>query len=248
MKYVTLALMGIGLAIGSSIASGQAPAKGEPEMKTVEQKFAYAYGLNLGRGMKEQGVMLDPDLFAKGIKDGLADKAAFTDQQLIEIQQAFKQIMDAKEAAAAKQVDAVAAARAAVPPDKNLKDGQAFLAANKDKPGVTTTKSGLQYKVLKSGTGKTPKATDSVLAHYRGTLIDGTEFDSSYKKGQPIEFGVTEVIKGWTEALQLMKVGDKWQLFIPSELAYRNQPRGRIITPNSTLIFEIELIDIPTAK
>jgi FKBP-type peptidyl-prolyl cis-trans isomerase FklB len=225
MKYATLALLGIGLAIGSSLASGQAPtAKAEPELKTVEQRFAYSIGLDMGKRIKAADVGLDPDIIAKGIKDALADKAMLTDKQIAEVQKAFNDMM-------------------ATRPDKNTKEGQAFLAANKDKPGVKTTASGLQYKVLKSGTGKTPKATDTFVAHYKGTLIDGTEFDSSYGK-KPLELPVTRVIPGWTEALQLMKVGDKWQLFIPSNLAYGPRPMGDLITPNSTLIFEMELLDV----
>ena len=241
MKYATLALLGIGLAIGSSIAEGQAPTpKGEPEMKTVEQKFAYLYGQNLGKSMKAQGVVLDPEILAKGIKDGLADKMAFTDQQVEEIQQAFRKILMAKQPAEAPAGGPEA--------EKTLKDGLAFLAANKAKPGVTPLPSGVQYKVLKSGTGKTPKLTDTVLANYKGTLIDGTEFDSSYKRGKPSDFGVGEVIKGWTEVLQLMKVGDKWQVFIPPDMAYGAQQRGPIIKPNSTLIFEMELVDVIGGK
>jgi len=235
MKYATLALLGIGLAIGSSIAQGQAPAKTEPELKTVEQKFAYAIGLSMGRNMKSQGVTLDPEILARGIKDAMADKPAMTDQQILEVQQAFQKLMMAKEAAT--QGD----------PDKNLKAGQAFLAANKAKPGVTTLPSGLQFKVLKSGpaNGKSPKLTDTVLANYRGTLIDGTEFDSSYKRGEPAEFPVGGVIKGWTEILQKMKVGDKWEVYIPAELGYGASPRpGGKIKPNDALVFEIELIEV----
>lgn len=238
MKYATLALIGIGLAIGSSIAQGQAPApKGEPELKTVEQKFAYAFGLNFGRSVKQAGVVLDPDIVARGIKDGIADKSLFTDQQIQEIELAFRKIMMEKEAA--KQ-----AAAAGPIGEKNLKDGKAFLDANKAKPGVKTLASGVQYKVLKSGTGKTPKLTDRVLANYKGTTIDGTVFDSSYKRGQPSEFGVDEVIPGWTEVLQLMKVGDKWEVYIPSDKAYGPRQRSEVITPNSTLIFEMELVGI----
>jgi FKBP-type peptidyl-prolyl cis-trans isomerase FklB len=238
MKYATLALLGIGLAIGSTIAQGQAPApKGEPELKTVEQKFAYAYGLNFGRNVKLAGIALDADVVARGIKDGLADKSLFTDAQLQEIELAFRKILMENEAK--KQ-----AAKAGPIGTKNLEAGQAFLAANKAKPGVVTLPSGVQYKVLKSGTGKSPKLTDRVEANYRGTTIDGTEFDSSYKKGKAIEFGVDEVIKGWTEVLQLMKVGDKWLVFIPSDKAYGPQQRSAEITPNSTLIFEMELVKI----
>jgi FKBP-type peptidyl-prolyl cis-trans isomerase len=243
MKYATLALLGIGLAIGSSIAQGQGPApapapKGEPEMKTVEQKFAYAYGLNLGRSMKQGGVMLDPDILAKGMKDGLVDKSAFTDKQLEEIQTAFRKILMDKQAAAEAQA-------AGPGSEKALKEGRDFLAANKAKPGITTLPSGVQYKVLKSGSGKSPKLEDTVEANYRGTLIDGTEFDSSARNGGPVEFPVSGVIAGWTEVLQLMKVGDKWQVFIPTELAYGARPRpGGKIKPNDALIFEMELVKI----
>jgi FKBP-type peptidyl-prolyl cis-trans isomerase FklB len=250
MKYATLALLGIGLAIGSTIAQGQAPApKGEPELKTVQEKFAYAYGLQFGRGMKREGVMLNADLIAKGIKDGLSDKAAFTDQELQEIDLAFRKFLMEKQAEKQAAEAKKQASNAGPIGQKNLKDGEAFLAANKSKPGVTTLPSGVQYKVLKSGTGKTsPKLTDRVKANYRGTVIDGTEFDSSYKKGMAIEFGVDEVIPGWTEVLQLMKVGDKWQVFIPSDKAYGPRQRSEVITPNSTLIFEMELESIVGEK
>jgi FKBP-type peptidyl-prolyl cis-trans isomerase len=235
MKYATLALMGIGMAIVASIAEGQAPAKAEPELKTVEQKFAYSIGLDMGKRIKEAELTLDPDFIAKGIKDAFDDKSMLDERQLREVAKAFNEMMTAKKVAAAK-----------AKPDKNTKEGQAFLAENKTKPGVVTLPSGLQYKILKSGpaTGKSPKLTDTVFANYKGTLIDGTEFDSSYKRGKPTDFPVNGVIAGWTEILQLMKVGDKWQVFIPSELAYKDQQRGPIIGPNSTLIFEMELVDI----
>lgn len=243
MKYATLALLGVSLAVGSTIARGQQPPapKAETEMKTVEQKFAYAYGLNLGRSMKQGNVVLDADILSKGIKDGLADKSAFTDKQLEEIQMAFRKVLTEKEAAAQ-------ATTAGPGGEKNLKAGKDFLAANKAKPGVSTLPSGVQYKVLKSGTGKTPKLTDTVLANYRGTLIDGTEFDSSAKGGKPVPFGVSEVIKGWTEVLQLMKVGDKWQVFIPPDMAYGPRQMGPTIAPNSTLIFDMELVGIAEEK
>jgi FKBP-type peptidyl-prolyl cis-trans isomerase FklB len=242
MKYATLALMGLGLAIGSSMAQGQAPAsKGEPEMKTLEQKFAYALGMDIARQMKQQNIQLDPDLLARGIRDTLADKPALNEQQIGEVKQAFQKMMMAKQAAADS-------ASAGPEGEKNLKEGQAFLAANKSKPGVTTLPSGVQYKVIKSGTGKTPKLSDTVLANYKGTLVNGSEFDSSAKNGGPIEFPVTGVIPGWTEILQQMKVGDKWQVFIPAELAYGARRRGPLIGPNSALIFEMELVDIVGSK
>ena len=132
----------------------------------------------------------------------------------------------------------------AVQSEKNLKDGEAFLAENKKKDGIVTTDSGLQYKIIKSGDGPSPKPEDTVTTHYRGTLIDGREFDSSHKRGQPASFPVKGVIKGWTQALLMMKVGDKWELYVPPELAYGDQQRGEVIEPNSTLVFEIELLEI----
>ena len=223
---------------GSTIAQGQAPAhNGEPEDKTVEEKFAYAYGLNLGRSVKQAGVKLDADLVARGIKDGLADKALFTDQQIQEIEIAFRKVLMEKEATkqAAVQTKDIATLAAAAGPaaEKALKAGRDFLAKNKNEAGIKVLPSGVQYKVLKSGpgTGKSPAITDTVFANYRGTLIDGTEFDGSAKHGGPIDFPVSGVIAGWTEVLQLMKVGDKWQVFIPTELAYGARPRPGIIKP-----------------
>jgi FKBP-type peptidyl-prolyl cis-trans isomerase FklB len=228
MKIATLATLGIGLVIGASISRGQAPAtKADSELKTIEQKAAYAIGLNMGKQMKKQGVSLDPELLFKGLKDGLGDKPGMTDQQIEECLTAFTQQLSTGQA------------------EKSLKAGQAFLAKNKTQPGVQTLPSGLQFKVIKEGTGKTPKPSDTVVAHYEGTLIDGTIFDSSIKRGEPAEFPVGGVIKGWTEILQKMKVGAKYKVFIPSELAYGASPRpGGPIKPNDTLIFDIELIDV----
>jgi FKBP-type peptidyl-prolyl cis-trans isomerase FklB len=228
MKYATLALMGIGLAIGSTFALGQAPApKGEPELKTLEQKFAYAIGLSIGKGMKADDIALDPDLIAKGIKDALGDKPALTDQQIGEIRQEFSQIITAKKAGA------------------QGKASRDFLAANKLKPGITTLPNGLQYKVIKAGTGATPKLGQTVSVNYRGTLIDGTEFDSSYKRNKPFDFTLGgRVITGWNEIIQKMKVGDKWEVFIPTELGYADRGSGPDIKPYDALIFEIELLGV----
>ena len=234
MKYATLALIGAGLVLSSTMAGGQTPTKGEGDLKDIKSKAAYGFGVNIGRKMKEMDADIDFDILARGVKEGYAGKVALTDEQLMEAMQAFQQQLMTRAAEAAKSVG-----------EKNAKEGAAFLAANKTKPGVKTTASGLQYKVLQSGTGKMPKATDTVLTHYKGTLIDGTEFDSSYKSGEKAEFPVNGVIAGWTEALQLMKVGDKWQLFIPSNLAYGANPRpGGPIGPNATLLFDIELFEV----
>ena len=192
-------------------------------------------GTGLGGNLKKQSVEFDPSLVSQGLKDALAGgKTRMTQQEaqavLNEVQTEVKK----------EQQEKMQQAGTA-----NKTEGEAFLAANKSKEGVVTLPSGLQYKILTAGTGPKPTASDSVVCNYRGTLINGTEFDSSYKRGQPATFGVGQVIKGWTEALQLMPVGSKWQLFIPANLAYGEQGAGGgQIGPNSTLVFEVELLSI----
>jgi len=204
-------------------------------LKDVREKASYGIGLSIGKSFKAQSADFDPEIVSRGIKDGISGgKALLTDAQIKEAIASFQEDLASKQAVAAKGAA-----------ERNAKEGEKFLAENKKKDGVVTTKSGLQYKVIKKGTGKTPKKTDTVTTNYEGTLIDGTVFDSSIKRGEPASFPVDGVIAGWTEALQLMKVGDKWQLFIPSDLAYGDHPRpGGPIGPNATLIFEIELLDI----
>jgi FKBP-type peptidyl-prolyl cis-trans isomerase len=192
------------------------------------ERFSYSLGLSLGTNLKRNGVdpaELDLELFRRGFQDAAGGRAQLSEN-------------DARNAIMAYQTEA--RKRLA---EKNKKAAEEFLAANKTREGVVTTASGLQYKVLSEGTGESPKATDQVTVHYKGTLLDGTEFDSSYKRGQPATFGVGQVIKGWTEALQLMKPGAKWQLFIPPDLAYGEQGRPGI-PPNSLLQFEVELISV----
>jgi FKBP-type peptidyl-prolyl cis-trans isomerase FklB len=201
-------------------------------LKDSKDKVSYSIGLNIGFNLKKQNVSINPDTFVLGLKDALAGKPQMTDEQVKETMTAFEKEMIDKQKAAGL---------------KNGADGEKFLAENKKKEGVKTTASGLQYKVVKEGTGAQPKEKDTVMANYRGTLIDGTEFDSSYKRGQPATFPVSGVIKGWTEALQMMKVGSKYQLFIPAKLAYGERAIGLDIGPNSTLIFEVELLDVKPA-
>lgn len=208
-------------------------------LETEMDKISYIIGTQIARSIKAQGIEVNVDSLAQGIKDALAGgKLALTQAEMQAVYGPWQQKMKQKQAA--KQAQAAGA---------NLAKGKAFLEANKAKEGVKVLPSGLQYKVIKEGTGDTPTATDKVKTHYRGRLIDGKEFDSSYKRGKPAEFGVTQVIKGWTEALQLMKEGAKWELYIPADLAYgtRNTPT---IPANSTLIFEIELLEVvePEAK
>ena len=187
-------------------------------------------GMNLGMGLRKQGLTLDPALVARGMKDAQAGgKTLLTETDARAAIQQLQEDVSQKLAGA------------------NHKEGEAFLAANKSKEGVVTLPSGLQYKILQAGTGPKPAASDTVTVNYRGTFVNGTEFDSSYKRGQPISFQVSGVIKGWTEALQLMPVGSKWQLFIPSDLAYGDNGRPGI-APGATLIFEVELLSIGEQK
>ena len=203
-------------------------------LKTQKQKFSYALGMNLGTGLHKQEVDVDPNTFTQGFKDALAGG-----KTLLTVQEAQAALTEVQNEMRKKQQEKTQQLGEA-----NKKEGDAFLAANKAKPGVVTLPSGLQYKIEKEGTGPKPTAADSVVCNYRGTLVNGTEFDSSYKRGQPATFPVGGVIKGWTEALQLMSVGSKWQLFVPTGLAYGEQARSNEIGPNSTLIFEVELVSI----
>lgn len=205
-----------------------------PALTTQKDKFSYALGMNLGTSLHKQSVPVDPNILARGLKDALAGgKTLLTEDQ------ARATLMEVQTEMRKKQQEQMQVAGEA-----SQKEGEAFLAANKSKEGVVTLPSGLQYKILTQGTGPKPTAGDSVVCNYRGTLINGTEFDSSYKRGQPATFPVNGVIKGWTEALQLMPVGSKWQLFVPSNLAYGERSPSPQITPNSTLIFEVELLSI----
>jgi FKBP-type peptidyl-prolyl cis-trans isomerase FklB len=203
-------------------------------LKTPKEKFSYALGMRMGSNLKKQEVPVDPAILERGLKDALAGgKTLLTDQEaqaaMMEVQADLHKKQEAK-----MQAEGAA----------NKKQGEDFLAANKSKEGVTTLPSGLQYKILKEGTGPKPAASDTVECNYRGTLIDGKEFDSSAKHGGPASFPVSGVIKGWTEALQLMPVGSKWQLFIPADLAYGDRGAGADIGPDSTLIFDVELVSI----
>ena len=202
--------------------------------KTEMDKVSYAIGTQLAQNFKRQSVEIKIESFVRGIKDVMAGRElALTQEEMKQVMTGFSQRMRAKKQEKQK-------AEAA----KNLAAGKAFLAANGKKEGVKVLPSGLQYKVIKKGTGKSPTAEDKFRTHYRGTLINGTEFDSSYKLNKPSEFAVKGVIKGWTEALQMMPKGSKWKLFIPSDLAYGPRGAGAQIGPNSTLIFDIELVDI----
>ena len=213
---------------------GTPGAKAPLTLKTQKEKASYAIGMSVGKGLHKDQVDVDPAILARGLRDALAGgKMLLTDDEAKAAISVLQTEMRKKQEE-----------KMAVAGEENKKQGEAFLAANKSKDGVVALPSGLQYKILKEGTGPKPTATDSVVCNYRGTLINNTEFDSSYKRGQPATFPVTGVIKGWTEALQLMPVGSKWELFVPSELAYGERAAGPDITPHSTLIFEVELLSI----
>ncbi len=203
-----------------------------PQLKDQKDKVSYSIGLNIGFNLNRQNVQINPDVLSAGIKDAIAGKPQLTADQVKEVMTAFEKDMQQKQKAAG---------------EKNASDGPKFLEENKKKEGVKTTASGLQYKAIKEGTGAQAKATDTVTVNYRGTLINGTEFDSSYKRGQPTTFPLNGVIKGWTEGLQLMKVGSKYQFFVPPNLAYGERTVGPDIASNSTLIFEVELLDAKPA-
>ncbi len=217
------------------------------DSKDVINKVSYGIGSQFGRQFKANGLNPDMKSFMQGIQDALEGKESkFTEEELKAAFTAFEPIARKAMSEQAK----VATEKAKALGEKNRKAGEDFLEANKEKPGVKSFPSGLQYKVLTAGKGASPKATETVRVHYRGKLIDGTLFDESYsgetptKKDKPAEFPVNGVIKGWTEALQKMKVGDKWQLVIPPELAYGERQTGPVIGPHSVLVFEVELMEI----
>lgn len=227
MKVLWAVVLGLGL------LAAQVSAQEPTVLKTEKDKINYGLGVGVARNFKHQGVDVDVELVIKGLRDTLSgEKLLMTEEELQKTMGAFQAELMKKQAEAAK-----------VAGEKNKKEGEPFLAENKKKEGVVTLPSGLQYKILKAGDGKIPTINDTVTCQYRGTLIDGTEFDSSYKRNQPASFPVKGVIKGWTEALQLMPVGSKWQLIVPPELAYGANGGGPI-EPNATLIFEVELLAI----
>lgn len=229
MKLRTITWMTFGLAAFCVRAEDKANFKNEKE------KASYAFGLNTAGAWKRNDIadQLDVDAFARGLKDSLAGQQKLTEEEIHTTLTSYNQVMTAKREEKRKADG-----------EKNKKAGEAFLAENKTKPGVITLPSGLQYKIITEGTGEIPKATDTVSVNYRGTLLDGTEFDNSAKRGGPATFPVRGVIAGWTEALQLMKTGSKWTLFIPSDLAYKDRGSPPNIGPNAALIFEVELVSI----
>jgi FKBP-type peptidyl-prolyl cis-trans isomerase FklB len=228
MKYFLITLLSVAFLFSVCYADERL------DLKDQKDKESYSLGYQFGQNLKSQGVEINLDIYTSGIRDALGGKDSLMSQEEIRatIEELQKRVMAARQ----KELKEKA--------EKNLSESKAFLEENKKKEGIKTLPSGLQYKILVEGSGKTPKSTDTITVHYRGTLINGSEFDSSYKKGQPSTFQVKSVIRGWSEALQLMKGGSRWQLFIPPELAYGESAGGGQIPPNSTLIFEVELISV----
>ncbi|MFD2571117.1 FKBP-type peptidyl-prolyl cis-trans isomerase [Spirosoma soli] len=221
-------------ASGAKATTKVKPATGAT-LASSQDSISYSIGLFMAQNMQQQGITsVNSALLAKGLEDAMkGQQGPLSLEQASQVMSSFMQKRTAARSAENQKLSA-----------ENKKVGDAFLAENKTKPGVTTTASGLQYSVEKEGTGAKPTATDRVKVHYTGKLLDGKVFDSSVERGQPAEFGVTEVIKGWTEALQLMPVGSKWKLYIPAELAYGDRGAGQEIKPGSTLVFDVELLDI----
>lgn len=228
MKYLLIVVLTIG------ILACQSNTQDKVQLKTLKDSVSYSIGMSIGQNLKMQQVNVEPAVLAKGIKDILdSSKTLMTDQEAQTVMMNFQKEMMAKQEEKMKAQG-----------ETNKTAGENFLSENKKKEGVVALPNGLQYKVIKMGNGPKPKATDTVSVHYRGTLINGTEFDSSIKRGQPATFPLNGVIKGWTEGLQLMPVGSKFEFFIPSDLAYGDRGAGQLIGPNSTLIFEVELLSI----
>jgi FKBP-type peptidyl-prolyl cis-trans isomerase len=220
--------------LGFGLLVTQLKAQDASPLKTQKDKQSYALGVAVAKSFQSQGIDADPEVVAKGLKDVLAGgKLLMTDDEIRATMDAFQQEMTQK------QTQALSALA-----ESNKKAGDAFLAENGKKDGVVTLPSGLQYKILKAGDGKKPMGSDTVVCQYRGTLVDGTEFDSSYKSGQPATIEIDRVIPGFREALMLMPTGSKWQFVIPANLAYGERGAGNVVAPNATLIFEVELLSI----
>ena len=235
MKKTLIFSIGLGLILPFSTFS---PAIANDALQTVNQKASYTLASDLAKNFKEQGVNIDSKAFMLGLEDTLNNRPSkLSDEEMMNaISTVQKQIMSKQEADRKEKGLA------------NIKEGEEYLSKNAKKPGVKTLENGIQYKVIESGQGKSPTENDTIFAHYEGKFINGEVFDSSYDRGTPLKFVMSNVIKGWGEVLKIMKPGDKWEVVIPSDLAYREKGAGERIGPNKTLVFTIELIQFDTSK
>lgn len=226
--YVAAALV---VCLAGCQSSGDNPVT----LSTQKDKVSYSIGLSVGKNLSKDSIAIDPQAFLRGVLDAAADTSTWlmSENQIQDCMIAFQD-----------SLRTVQMERSRIAAEKNQREADAFMAANGQKPGIVTLPSGLQYRIISDGNGKKPSASSTVSVHYRGTLIDGKEFDSSVKRGQPATFQVNGVIRGWTEALQLMKEGSKWELFIPPALAYGESGAGGVIPPSAALIFEVELLSV----
>jgi FKBP-type peptidyl-prolyl cis-trans isomerase FklB len=223
------------IVLAAALAGCQSSGGKDVKLETQKDKVSYSIGLAIGKNLAHDSVAVAPDPFIRGVLDAYADSShrLMNEEEIQKVMMAFQDSLRTRQMESSRAVG-----------EKQKREGEAFLAENAKKPGVLTLPSGLQYKVITEGKGKRPSASSTVTTQYRGRLIDGTEFDSSYKHGQPAVFPVSGVIKGWTEALQLMTEGSKWELYVPSHLAYGESGAGGVIPPNATLVFEIELLSV----
>ncbi|MFC2133443.1 FKBP-type peptidyl-prolyl cis-trans isomerase [Bacteroidota bacterium] len=231
MKYQLMVILSL---LIFTTAACQETKLEKSDLETQNDKASYSIGLDIGRNINSQQLDLDIEKLIHGIRDGVSgDSALLTQEEIQQVMQKFSEERIAQQNQATSEES-----------EKNRADGEEFMNNNKTRDGVIELPNGLQYEVIKSGSGASPTATDKVKVHYRGTLIDGAEFDSSYKRGEPAVFGVNQVIKGWTDILQIMQVGDHWKVYIPDNLAYGERGAGNMIPPGATLIFEVELLGI----
>jgi len=252
LKIILIILLGLSVTFAQNKnqskekSSSKTKAESSVTLKTQGDSVSYAIGQNICQNLKDPFLQMNFDVLIKSIQDAIKGKSEMSQEKIMEVLTALNKRGQERQAEMQKAEAEKRKIEMAPVIEKNKKDGEAFLAENKNKEGVKTTASGLQYKVLVAGpgTGDTPKDTSKVKVHYKGTLLDGKEFDSSYKRKQPSEFPLNQVIKGWTEGLQLMHVGDKFEFYIPYELAYGEEGRGETIPPASVLIFEVELLEI----
>ncbi len=238
MKKVLL--ISLGLALTSTASTASTTSTDPSPLKTLEQQASYTLGADIAKNFRDQGLKIDVNAFSLGLEDALKERPLkLTEDEMMVAIDEVKQRMQQQQLEKMKTLA-----------DKNRKEGEAFLTENAKKPGVITLKSGVQYKVLTEGKGDSPTPEDTISAHYKGTLIDGSEFDSSYQRGTPLQLQMNSVIKGWGEVLKLMKKGSKWEVYIPSNMAYGERGAGKAIGPNQTLIFTIELVDFekPASK